>query len=123
MKSGRRGGYIGHSIQASQPVWTTIRLSWFDKKISLKNSVASEVIDKANVQDNAVTDHFIISKLQTLYEIIIKKDKDYKIKTGYYEEDINPRFFTHQWSVNKVKEKLLYFIDKTGVCVDSSSSV
>ena len=32
--------------------------------------------------------------------------------TGHYEEEITSKFFTCQWSVNKVKENLVYFIDK-----------
>ena len=59
-----------------------------------------------------MTDHFIISKIKTLFGILTKKDKDCKIMTGHYEEEITPKFFTCQWSVNKVKENLVYCIDK-----------
>ena len=94
---GRGGGYTREPLNAHQSAWTTIRLSWFEPKIYLKSSVASpDVIDKKNAEDNSVKDQFIISTVHTLFKILTKKDNNFKLMTGHFEEEITPKFFTCQ---------------------------
>ena len=109
---GRGGGSIREHI-AVKSAWNTIRLSWFEPKVSLKSSMAlPDVIDKENVQDNIVKDQLIISTVHTLFKIFTKKDDTCKLMTEQHDVEITPKFFTQQWTVNKVKENLVYFIDK-----------
>jgi hypothetical protein len=104
-----------HTIPQSQlkTTWIPIRIHWQDTKINLKSSTVWPTIDKENIADNTpIENHFIIEKLRDFHGMAKYYDDSCSISAGATRDILSDDYFTQVWTINRVKNRFAYFIDR-----------